>query len=72
MCSGSFKYVIKKIFTNYAYLIYTYKYYLALNNLQVLIWHKNKIKQTFFVHISKQSVGSMVSIISSNNMVSSN
>ena len=42
MNSGSFKYVINKMYLRIIYLINIYKYDVALNNLQWLIWHKTK------------------------------
>ena len=42
MRSGSFKNVIKKLFSNNIYSIYMYKDDLVLNNLQWLIYHKTQ------------------------------
>ena len=51
--SGSFKNDIKNVFTNYIYLIYIYKEYLALYNLQWLNAIKpNQTKSyTFNIHV---------------------
>ena len=46
---GSFKNVINKLFTNHIYLIYMYKEYLALNNLQWLICHKTQPNQIIYI-----------------------
>ena len=46
MISGSFKNIINKMCLQIIYLKCMYKENLALNNLQVLVCHKTKPKQT--------------------------
>ena len=46
MSSGSFRNVIDKMCLEIIYLIYKYKQDLVSNNLQWLICHKTKLKQT--------------------------
>ena len=47
MSSGSFRQVIYKMCLEIIYLIYIYKNYLAINDLQLLIYYKTKLNQTF-------------------------
>ena len=51
MRPGSFKNVISKMCLQFIYLIYMYKEDLALNNLQWLICHKTKPKETFLTKL---------------------
>ena len=49
MSTGSFPSVIYKMYLEIIYSLYVYKKYLALNNLQWLIFYKNKPNQIIYL-----------------------